>query len=242
MENRIKQIVITGNIGCGKSTVTKIFKEQGYEVISADEVSAEILKNNHTEVSKMFSMPPQKFDTFKKRLSNMVFQKQDKFPYNFKEQLEDFMLPKIQQEIDNQKYALSMAEKKYIIEMPTLFETRGLKKQEDMFVIMVQTDKDIRVNRVLERNKHLSIQDVLDRMRTQINPSEKVEFCDEIIWNNEGVQELYSESIKVIRIMEDGLSYKTKKNILKCQDCGSTNTQWIHNDDYCADCNSRRVW
>jgi len=33
-----------------------------------------------------------------------------------------------------------------------------------------------------------------------------------------------------------------KEESSRCQDCGSTNTRWIHNDDYCADCGSRSVW
>jgi dephospho-CoA kinase len=209
--NKNKQIIITGNIGTGKSTVTKIFDEQGYKIISADEISAKILRENHKEISKMFSMPPQKFDTFKKRLSNMVFGKQDKFPYNFKEQLEDFMLPKIQEEIEHRKFALSMAEEKYVIEMPTYFETRGLKKDLESFIIMVRADKDLRLKRIMERNKHLSIQDVLDRMKSQIDPSEKVQYCDEIIWNNTDIESLRKETLRVIEIINNENSYPMEK-------------------------------
>jgi len=210
MNNATKQLIITGNIGTGKSTVTKIFEEKGYKVISADEVSAKILKENHKEISKMFSMPPQKFDTFKKRLSNMVFGEQCT-QVNYKEELEKFMLPKIQEEIEHKKFALSMADQKYIIEMPTYFETRGLKKDNESFVIMIQADKDVRLKRIMERNKHLSIQDILDRMKSQIQPSEKVQYCDEIIWNNGTYGDLRNETLKVIRIIENEHSYPMEK-------------------------------
>jgi len=210
MNNATKELIITGNIGTGKSTVTKIFEERGYKIISADEISAAILKENHKEISKMFSMLPQKFNSFKKRLSNMVFSKQCTL-VNYKEELEKFMVPKIQEEIEHKKLALSMAGRKYVIEMPTYFETRGLKKDNESLVIMVQADKDIRLKRIMERNKHLSIQDVLNRMRTQIQPSEKVQYCDEIIWNNGTYEELKNETLRVKRIIENEYSYPMKE-------------------------------
>ena len=42
--------------------------------------------------------------------------------------------------------------------------------------------------------------------------------------------------------MENCKEKVEEKSVLRCQDCGSTNTRWIHNDDYCADCGSRSVW
>ena len=184
---RQKRIIITGNIGCGKSTVTKILEKNGYSIISADELSAKILKNYHVEVSKMFKLPPQQFDTFKKTLGTRVFTDKD-----VKKQLEDFMLPRIKLDIEFWCNYYERKLKPYVIEMPTLFEVSGLKHYEDT-IIMVQADKDVRTSRILERNKHLSIQDVLNRMKSQIQPSKKIEFCDAVLWNNDGIDELKKE-------------------------------------------------
>ena len=188
----MKRKVITGNMGSGKSTVLKLYKENGYEIISADEISAEILRNNHQKVSKMFKMPPQSFDTFKKRLSNLVFSS-DPDGRNYKKELEDFMLPRIQLDIDFWCNYYERKRKQYVIEMPTFFETRGLKKHDDYEVILIVADKDIRVQRILKRNKHLSIQDVLDRMKSQIEQSKKVKFSDKVIQNNGTIDELRDE-------------------------------------------------
>lgn len=184
--------VITGNIGSGKSTVLNMYKEAGYEIISTDEISAEILRNNHQKVSKMFKMPPQSFDTFKKRLGDLVFSS-DPDGRDYKKELEDFMSPRIQLDIDFWCNYYEGKRKLYVIEMPTFFETRGLKKHNDYEVILIVADKDIRAQRILKRNKHLSIQDVLDRIRLQIKPSEKIEFSDKVIWNNGTIDELREE-------------------------------------------------
>ena len=44
----MKKIGLTGGIGAGKSTVSKIFKLLGIPVYNSDEVSKKILLNNHS--------------------------------------------------------------------------------------------------------------------------------------------------------------------------------------------------
>ena len=197
----MKKIVITGNIGSGKSKVTEILKDLGYKTASADEISAKILRENHKEVTKMFSMPPQGFETFKKRLSDMVFGEQDEFPYNFKEQLEDFMLPKINKEIDK----LYKENPKIIIEMPTFFENRGLNEdlQNEYFIIHVFAKDDIRFNRIKERNPKLSEKDIKNRMKSQIHPSDKIEFSQYNISNNGSIERLIQRVKNLILVIGD---------------------------------------
>jgi len=198
----MKKIVITGNIGSGKSTVTKILKDLEYLTESADVISAKILEENHKEITKMFSMPPQKFSTFKKRLSDMVFGEQDEFPYNFKEQLEAFMIPKINDEIEAKYFEMSYASK-YIplfIEMPTFFETRGLSYEHyDYYIIHVHASRDIRTDRILKRNPHLSDSDVEKRINSQIDSDKKMKYSSYNIENNGTEEELKEKVYDLLR-------------------------------------------
>lgn len=226
----MKKIVITGNIGSGKSKVTEILKDLGYKTASADEISAKILEENHKNITKMFSMPPQKFETFKKRLSDLVFMPKEYAQRDYKQELEDFMLPKINKEIEK----LYKENPEIIIEMPTFFENRGLKKelQDEYFIIMVIADKDIRFKRIKKRNSNLSLDDIIQMMRSQIDPYEKKEYCDIIIWNNTDEDELVRKVNDLSLTIRD--IFENDKQI-KCQNCGSTNFAWCHNDDYCQD-------
>ncbi len=192
-----KRIVITGNIGSGKSTVTGIFEQEGYKVISADKISAKILENYHQEITKMFKMPAQKFDTFKKTLSNRVFT----YPEEKKE-LEKFMLPRIKMDIKFWSDLYKDKGRKYVVELPTYFENGPFATIKNDIVINVIADKATRISRVLERNKHLSIQDVLDRMSTQADSRETERMSNHNIFNDYNYNSLETETLAVKYIIE----------------------------------------
>ena len=87
-------------------------------------------------------------------------------------------------------------------ELPTFFETQGLKTHFDKFIILVQTDKATRVNRIMERNTHLSIRGTLDRCSAQIDPARKVKFCQRVVENNETPEELREKTLEIIKDIE----------------------------------------
>lgn len=195
-----KRIIITGNIGSGKSTVTKILEELGYKVISADEESAKILRANQKEVSKLFNIRPMSFDSFKKELSSRVFSNSA-----VKKDLEDYILPIINKEVDIISTDYERRGIQFVTELPTLFETRGLKRYDDLYIVNVIADKALRVQRIMERNKHLSIQDTLDRMKAQIEPSLKEEFSSVTLDNSSNYDTLKEKVININNIFLKGI-------------------------------------
>jgi dephospho-CoA kinase len=180
----MRRVIITGNIGSGKSTATKIFQDSGYKVIDTDYLNARILKQYHTEITKMFSLPPQSFDTFKKTLSNRVFQNKDDM-----KKLESFMIPRVKLDIDFWCDLYESEKRKYVVEIPTFFEANGLKSYDD-YIILVRAPDNVRAKRILMRNPHLTESDVADRMNAQIDQDRKERFCDGVINNDSDYESL----------------------------------------------------
>lgn len=188
-----RRIIITGNIGSGKSTVAKIFKENNYAIISADDISAKILEKNHEIVSKMFGIRPMVFESFKKELGSIVFSNS-----NFRKKLEDFMLPLIDLKIKKEMSHYESLGVKFVTEMPTYFENKGLIRDHNYIVILITAPLESRQERIALRNPHLSSSDIDNRIRVQIPQEEKIPFCD-IVLVNKDLESLNKQVSNVIK-------------------------------------------
>ena len=189
----MKRIIITGNIGSGKSGACDIFKQNGYKVISADKISDKILRRNQKTVSKMFKIRPVKYDSFKKELGKMVFEDSTS-----KKILEEFMLYLINEEIDKKSKKYEKEGKKFITEMPTFFESRGLTKHKEFIVVLVEASEEVRIQRIQKRNPLLSLEDINNRINSQIDNKLKRKYADEIIVNDSNIEELSKKIDKLI--------------------------------------------
>ncbi len=159
MQSNLK-VAITGGIGSGKSTVSRLIAERGFSVISCDDVYKKLL----TEKSFIEKLSSEFGDILNKegridkaKLSALVFSDNNKL-----ERLNALTHPLIMQRVFEQ------AEGKDVIfcEVPLLFES-GLQGEFDK-VIVVLRDIESRIQAVRERDK-LSENDILKRIKRQID-------------------------------------------------------------------------
>ena len=89
---------LTGNIGCGKSYVSKYLAKQGVFVFDCDLIAMEVRNENIDTISIMFSIDA----TDKQKLADIVFSSDEK-----RIQLENFLYPKIIERLEDifRKYA-----------------------------------------------------------------------------------------------------------------------------------------
>jgi len=154
-------IALTGGIATGKSSVAKIFREYGLEIIDADKIAHQTLDKNSKEIAKLFG---EKYiienRVNRKELGKLIFSNRDK-----KRELEEFIHPLIYQEILNQSDKLDRLKRKYIIDIPLFFETKRYPIRD---VIVVYTPKELQLKRLIKRD-NISKDEALKRINSQID-------------------------------------------------------------------------
>ena len=188
-QNNVK-ISITGGIGSGKSTFAKIIKQLGYPVFSCDE----IYKTLQTQ-SKYLSRIRQQFGDQavlngklnKEYLSSLVFSDQEQL-----KKLNELAHPLIMKRLDEEmsKYPLSFAE------VPLLFEIHA-EKQFDRIVIVTRDEK-ARLSAVMARDG-LTAEQVLQRMKNQIEYQEKMKMGYTVIDNDGDMESLKCKAVTFLR-------------------------------------------
>lgn len=179
-------IVITGNIGSGKSTVGNFLKLYGYEVIDADKINHQILDENVFKISEFCGSEIVnqygKMDRLK--LSHIVFNDNKKLKL-----LEDFLHPKIQEEI----YALADEQEKtgkvYFVDIPLFYETNNYEFEK---VLLVYAPKETCIERTIKRNLKTK-DEVLKIYNKQIDIEEKSKKADYIIDNSHDIHHLQAQ-------------------------------------------------
>lgn len=177
------KIGLTGGIGSGKSTVSFMLKEAGFNVIDADTIAKEVLVK-YPEILEMVKINfgsgffDWRGEFRRKEFGNHIF----KFPKERKK-YEGIILPYIKREIYEK---IDYYEKKnadiIILDAPTLIENE-LHKDMD-YVILVWVDSNTQIQRVRARDA-LARDEAINRINSQMPLERKRDFANIIIENND---------------------------------------------------------
>ena len=177
-------VALTGGIGSGKSTVARMFKDEGAHLIDFDYLARLVVEPDKPawrEITDYFGPKILSYDRTLNRsaLAKIIFS-DDKS----RKILESFTHPRIFEERDILIKAIKEKDPSsiVIIDFPLLFEL-GLNKKFDK-VILVYVKIDIQLKRIIKRDG-LEKEEVERRLDAQILIEEKRSFSDYII-NNEG--------------------------------------------------------
>jgi len=143
------KVAITGNIGSGKSTITKIIRELGFKVFDSDkEVKKALIKKDLiNQISKEFkSKIPElikKNRIVKAKLGEFVFSNPNEL-----KKLEKIVHPKVR-ESKEKFFEKNSDEPVVFLDIPLLFEKK-LQSQFD-FIIRTRVSEEVQKKRVLKR-------------------------------------------------------------------------------------------
>lgn len=193
-------IGLTGNIGCGKSSLSKILKDNSLDIIDADIISREIMSNNKLleEVFQVFGEDVKDKDGTlnRKKLASIVFSDDKKLIA-----LNDITHPAIKNEIKRRiKDIENKGRNIVIVDAALLIEGKFLDLIDKLIVITC--DEKEQLNRVMDRDNS-NMGEALNRISSQMSQNEKVKFGDYIIDNSGSLEELNYKANKLITYIKE---------------------------------------
>ncbi len=188
----MKIIGLTGGIGSGKSTVSRIFEVLNVPVFYADDEAKALYESKLViqAVTKLLGKEilnaEGKID--RKKMASLIFEDSEKLL-----QIQQLIHPLVKQRFKEwmdtyQKEAL------YCIREAAILIESGAYKDCDK-IIVVTAPEEIRIQRVMKRD-NISKQEVMSRIAHQMKDSERLKYADFII-NNDGKHPLIRQVIQI---------------------------------------------
>jgi len=184
-----KVIVLTGNIGSGKSSAAGMLANLGAAVVSADVLAREVvapgsaaLKEIASEFGQNVLTPGGELD--RRRLAEIVFHDSEKL-----QKLEAITHPKIRElAVARLTAALAAGKSPVVYDCPLFFEA-GLDNEEFGPVLLIAAPDELCLSRVMERDA-MTREQAEARLREQFSMDEKRERADIVIENTGSLDEL----------------------------------------------------
>lgn len=192
---------LTGGIGTGKSTVSRMFKEKAIPIIDADIIAKNILDTYPELLTKIRKEFGDEYFTEdgalnRKKLGNFIF----KFPEERKK-LEAIMIPRIKDDIfKHVEVCRKLDEKLCVVDAPILIET-GVDNLMD-FNILVWTNRETQIKRVMKRD-NLNLEEVMNRINSQMPMDEKKKRVDFIIDNSYQIENTERQLDKILNSLSE---------------------------------------
>lgn len=171
---------LTGGIGCGKSTVSKIFYALGSKCYNSDIEAKNILNfdtETVSEIKKTFGKDFYNSTGFNtKKMSELVFSDKSAL-----EKLNSIVHPRVK--LHFEKWVEWNKNEKLLIKEAAILIESGAYKGVDKIAV-VTAPEELRIKRIISRDS-LSKQEVEKRIKSQLSDEERLKYADFIISNNE---------------------------------------------------------
>ena len=184
-QRTVKMILgLTGQTGAGKTVLSRLFYQHGYEIINADEIVHEIYDTQFECLQALVhyfgnEILMNEKTVNRKKLGEIVFSNE-----NHLRALENIVYPFVLKEISIRL----RNHNRVLLDAPTLFES-GANSLCD-FTIAVLADKKIRCQRIRDRD-FLREDEAMSRIQAQKEDMFYHSRADYILYNNTGLEDFY---------------------------------------------------
>ena len=195
----VRIIGITGGIASGKSTVTEFLRQQGYQVIDADQVVHELQESGGRLYQALLSafgpailQEDGRLD--RPKLGAMIFGNTELLAQS--SQIQNRI---IREELAGRRDMLAETEDIFFMDLPLLFELQ----YEDWFdqIWLVDVTVETQLSRLMTRNA-LSQDEAEKRIAAQLSLQEKRKRADVLIDNNGSLEETRQQIRNALQKLE----------------------------------------
>lgn len=180
-------IGLTGGFGCGKSTVSGLFRKFGGEIVDTDKIAHNALKRGSQVFDPIAVLFPEAWEKGGKKLDRGKIAEEVFADIGKRKALESLIHPYVYEKIQE---AIDATEQKIVIvEVPLLFEA-GFEKLCDK-VLAVQCNRTVKEKRL--RRKRFSVQEIRAREKAQMPESLKAQKADFVIDNSGSISQTTRE-------------------------------------------------
>lgn len=200
---------LTGQTGAGKSTLSRMFAEHGYEVINADAVAREAMETSNLCLSDLvleFSTEVIHPDATlnREKLAEICFGDKRKL-----HRLNEITFPYIIEAITHKlNDAVDRGVLTVVLDAPTLFES-GLDKKCNV-VVAVIAKEELRLERIIARDQ-MTEEEAMRRIDAQNNDEFYISRSDEVIHNDQDTDELRVAFVELCERL-DNKTYNKKED------------------------------
>ena len=188
----MKTVGLTGGIGSGKSTVARIFKCMGFPIYIADTEASRLMNTSpeiRKEITERFGETIYDNDRLNRaELAKIIFDDKEALQY-----INQIVHPRVME--DFKTWCKRQKKTIALFESAILYEA-GLSEFFEQ-IICVTAPEVVRIQRVMNRD-HTTTEKVRDRIKNQMDDSEKVYRADFVV-NNDGTQALLPQITNIIQ-------------------------------------------
>ena len=197
MKKKIK-VAITGGIGSGKSSVSKLIEQFGFPVLRSDDLAKDLMQNDDSikkKIIKAFGKNSYSENRLNKEyLAQNVFCKKRQL-----EKINSIVHPAVIQKVRAISSELFLNHPLVFVESALVFEAK-IQKEFD-YIILVYAEEETRIKRLVLKST-ISKADILKRIKFQIPDEKKIDKVHFVIDNNSSFEELEHRTKFILELLK----------------------------------------
>lgn len=191
---------LTGNIGCGKSTVSNVLLQKGINIIDLDLISRDIM-NDYETLNLIFAtfgenLRLENNTLDRKKLSELVFSNKNEL-----DKLNKITHPLIKNRVRN--IISDKGNELIVVDGALLIEANFLDIIDKLLLVIC--DEDIQIKRIIKRD-NISYLEANKRINSQMSQKEKISYADYIINNSYDSDKLIENVEKFLKFAKENWS------------------------------------